>query len=337
MGDIYIAAIFIAIWLGEESDEVKMAFALLRKFSVAWDLLECDPPVSNDLDFISRNRAEKTLQAAFGENRPLESNAKVLGMSMLRAILLTRIAVLEKQLLLYLIVKTLEFRCADSRDHVFAMVGIASNADTFNLIDYETPIEKSFVYLTPLKRRLDNGGNMLMIRGRIVNRLKVLGSESRSLNDACIVQTLMNKKNLQWMLRQRYQWLEEYLAIAKTTSIANNEEAFQNALLGDFLVNKEVYQSLEVVRSEFSTQIRLYKAMAYENDYGRWLTAVMASMSLKSSHLLKSIIVKKLHRRFGRTKNGRIGWLPPIAMEGDFICVFDGMELPYAIRLAVDG
>ncbi|CZT00627.1 uncharacterized protein RCO7_11500 [Rhynchosporium graminicola] len=183
-------------------DEAKMAFDLLHKFSVAWDSLNCDPPASNDSDFISRNRAEKTLQAAFGENRaaafghiwallnrpwftrkwviqelPLEPNAKVLGMSMLRATLLTRIAVPEKQLLLHLIVKTLEFRCADFRDHVFAMVGIASDADTFDLIDYGSPIEKvcqklayacvsdsmnlkllwSLVYLAPLKRRSTTG------------------------------------------------------------------------------------------------------------------------------------------------------------------------------------
>jgi len=49
------------------------------------------------------------------------------------------------------------------------------------------------------------------------------------------------------------------------------------------------------------------------------------------------MIVEKLHRRFGRTENGRIGWLPPIAEEGDFIRVFDGMVLPYATRPAVDG
>lgn len=94
---------------------------------------------------------------------------------------------------------------------------------------------------------------------------------------------------------------------------------------------------MAVVRSEFSAQIRLHKAMAYENDHGRWLSAMIASMSLKSSHLLESMIMEKLHRRFGRTKNGRIGWLPPTAEEGDFICVFDGMELPYAIRPAADG
>jgi hypothetical protein len=155
--------------------------------------------------------------------QPVESNAKLLGMSMLRATLLTRIAVPVKQSLLYLILKTLELRCADSRDHVFAMVGIASDADTFDLIDYRTPIEK----------------------------------------------------------------LCRKLAYAPVTD---------------------------------SMSVKLLWSLVY-----------------KSSHLLESMIVEKLHRRFGRTKNGRIGWLPPIAMEGDFIGVFDGMELPYAIRPAVDG
>ena len=75
--------------------------------------------------------------------------------------------------------------------------------------------------------------------------------------------------------------------------------------------------------------------MAY--DHGSWLFATMLSMSLKSSLLLESMIMEKLHRRFGGTENGRIGWLPPVAEEGDFICVFKGMELPYVIRPAAGG
>ncbi len=90
-----------------------------------------------------------------------------------------------------------------------------------------------------------------------------------------------------------------------------------------------------MVRREFSTQMGLYKAIAYANDHGSWLSTIMASMSSESSHLLESIIAEKLHRRFSRPENGRIGWLPPVAEEKDFICVFDCMELPYAIRLAV--
>ena len=48
----------------------------------------------------------------------------------------------RQKLLLFLIVKTLEFRCIDPRDHVFAMVGIASDADRFDPIDYRSPTEK---------------------------------------------------------------------------------------------------------------------------------------------------------------------------------------------------
>jgi hypothetical protein len=32
-----------------------------------------------------------------------------------------------------------------------------------------------------------------------------------------------------------------------------------------------------------------------------------------------------------------LGWLPLLAERGDRICVFDGMELPYAIRPASQG
>lgn len=38
------------------------------------------------------------------------------------------------------------------------------------------------------------------------------------------------------------------------------------------------------------------------------------------------------YRRFGRTRDGKIGWMPLVAEEGDQTCVFDGMEFPYAIR-----
>lgn len=468
MGDIYGAACSTAIWLGEESDEVKMAFGWLRRFAVACDSWESDSPASED-DFESFTR--NPVQVAFGRHkaaafghiwalldrpwftrkwivqelvksqrptlvvgrltipwamlakwinfveefrklredfmrywpRSHEAGVKVLGLNLLRATLLTRIAVPEKQLLLFLIVKTLEFKCADPRDHVFAMVGIASDADRFDLIDYGSPVEKvcrklayasvsesmslkllwSLVYLAPLKRRvrswvpnieslledgegsvlatqfsvqqykdynasgdtvlatrLDDGGDMLMIRGRVVDRVQCLGSDNRSLGDAHILKTVMNgdlgifRRNIQRMLLQRCQWLEECLAITKISNTGDEEKVFRDALLADFLVNKERPQSMAVVRSEFSTQIRLYKAMADEKYQ---LCAMLASMSLKSSHLLESMIVEKVQRRFACTDNGRIGWLPPVAQEGDFICVFDGMELPYAIRPTEDG
>lgn len=476
MGDIYAAAASTALWLGEESDEVKMAFGWLRSFATARESVESGLPASKyDSDsFITRSQAERTLEAAFGRCRataflhiwallgrpwftrkwviqellksrrpllvagrldlpwallagwmiflecclsvkknfiqrcpqPLEAGGKVLGVNMLRATLLTRIAVPEKQLLLFLIVQTLEFRCGDPRDHVFALVGIASDAACFDLIDYGSPGEKisrrlahacvsdsmnlkllwSLVYLAPLGCRLRSwvpdleklavdragsilatqlsaqpdrdynasgdtvlqtyladGGNMLMIRGRIVDRLQRLGSNSLSLGDGRAVEALISRdgdclrENLQTMHRPGHQWLSECLAIAKTTSTASGEEAFQDALLGDQLSINDVPKSMAVARSEFSTQIHLYKAMAYERDYENRLSAFLASSRLKSSYLLGSKIIDRQQRRFGRTEKGRLGWLPPVAEEGDLICVFDGMELPYAIRPAAGG
>ncbi|GKT61207.1 heterokaryon incompatibility protein [Colletotrichum tofieldiae] len=393
MGDIYAAACSTAIWLGEESCEVKMAVGWLRRFAVAWDSLESHP------GSITRNQAKGMLHAAFGRNQtaafrhiwallnrpwftrkwviqelvksqmpilvvgrmilpwamlagwvnfvdwcpnikevfirfcptPLEAGAKVLGLTLLRVSLLTSLAIPEDQLLLFLIVRTLEFRCNNPLDHVFAIVGIASDADRFDLIDYGSPMEKvcrqlayacisdsmslkllwSLAYLAPLNCRvrswvpniksvledhdggilasqfpvqqhrdynasgdtvlqahLDDDGDMLMIRGRIVDRVQLLGSDNRSLGDARIVEDMFNdniqfhRKNVQTMMRRRWQWLKECLAIAKTSSTTNVEEAFQNALLGDSLINKEVPQSLTVLRSELSTQIRLLKTMA---------------------------------------------------------------------------
>jgi hypothetical protein len=478
MGDIYAAANTTAIWLGEESDEVKMAFGWLRRFAVVRDSPEFEPPASEDFSFISISRAEKMLQAAFGQHqvaafeciwallarpwftrkwviqeliksgRPLlfvgtltplpwtalagwmnfveicpvakelfmafwpqthvlDPGTKILGKNMLRATVLTQISAMGHHILLFLVARTLAFRCGDPRDHIFTLVGIASDAARFNLnlIDYKSPPEDvwrqlaydcvsdseslkllwSLTLFTPLNRRVhswvpnleslvadgdgcilasqftvqqvryhnacgdrlvlqayfDHGRRKLSIRGRILDRLELLASESRCLGNADIIKT-MNDKNgsftgvhIQRVMRRRYEWLEECMAIASARGgRADGEEAFRDALVYDNLVFNEAPQDLEVVWNEFSIQMRLYKSCAYAAD---WPDPAVESRRLKSSHLLENLITGKAQRRFGRTQQGRIGWLPPVAEKGDFICIFDGMELPYAIRPATVG
>jgi hypothetical protein len=478
MGDIYAAASTTAIWLGEESDEVKMAFGWLRRFAAVRDSPEFEPPASEDFSFISKSRAKKMLQLAFGKHRVaafqciwalldrpwftrkwviqelvksrrplltvgrltplpwaalagwldfvelcpdakelftrfcprshvLEEGTKVLGLNMRRAILLTRIWSMGDQILLFLVARTLAFRCGDPRDHIFTMVGIASDAARFNLnlIDYKSPPEDvwqqlacdcvsdsmslkllwSLVLLTPLDRRvrswvpnlgslvangdgnilasqftvqqvrdynasgdhsvlqahLDDSKTTLSIRGRIFDRVQLLASDSRRFGSSDIIKTAMDRnghpsgENIQRIMRERYQWLEECMTIAKTPGgSANGEEAFRDALLCNNLILKEMPEELELVRSEFSTLMPLYKRCAYAPD---WLVPTLASFSLKSSILLENLITERVIRRFGRTEQGGIGWLPAVAEKGDFICIFDGMELPYAIRPAADG
>jgi hypothetical protein len=194
-----------------------------------------------------------------------------------------------------------------------------------------------------LQAHLGDGGKMLKIRGRILDRLQLLGSDNQSLRDSHNIKTVMNGNGhfvfdgVRRAIRQEYRWLEECMAIAKTTGSANGEEAFRDTLLHDNLIFKKLPQDLEVVRSEFSTQTRLLKTLADKCDPGRWSSVSTAKLKLKSGLLLDSMFTDRQRRRFVRTENGRLGWLPPVAEEGDFICVFDGMELPYAIRPAAEG
>jgi hypothetical protein len=481
MSEIYAAASTTAIWLGEESDEVKMAFGWLRRFQRARVASEFDPPDSEyGFNLIDRSRAENMLQAAFGRHRGaafghlwallsrpwftrkwviqelansrrplmvvgrmpplswaalagwmiflnlcptvrthflavcprpqvLEAGTKILGMNMRRATILTQMKGMGKQVLLFLIARTLVFHCGDPRDHIFALLGIASDRDCFDhIIDYNSPAEEiwrrlayacisdstslkllwSLVMFAPLNRRvyswvpdlenvradgdgsiltsqftvqqvrdyntsgdselqayLDDGGKILKIRGRIIDRLQFLGSDSRSLANSHTIKTMMDgsghfsRESIQRVLRQRCRWLEECMVIVDTTytGSANCEEAFRDALLYDHLAFKEFPKDLELVRSQFSAHIRLEKAMAYAVDDYSFLVALMESMSLTSNLLLDNLMTDKVQRRFGRTEGGRIGWLPPVAEEGDFICIFDGMELPYVLRPAARG
>jgi hypothetical protein len=467
MSEIYAGASTTAIWLGEDSDEAKMAFGWLRRFELVRASFDFDPL---DLAFglINRSRAETVLQAAFGKHRSaalrhiwallrrpwfgrkwviqeliksrrplmvvgrlrplpwallagwinfvnlcpdvkthflvvapthqvIEAGTKTLGISMARAAILTQMEAMGKQCLLFLIVRTLTFNCGDPRDHIFALLGIASDRDCFDhIIDYNSPAKDiwrrlahacisdrtslkllwSPAMFTPLNRRvqswvlnletlladghgsilasmttaqqiqdynasgdsdlqahLDDGGRMLMIRGRIIDRLQLLGSDSRSLVDPHSIKT-MSRESVQKISRQRCQWLEECIAIVNTTCTGrvNGEEAFRDALFYDQLQFKQFPRDLELARSMFYTEMRIEKAIAYAVDNDSFLMACMARKSLTSNLLLGNVISDKVQRRFGGTEGGKVGWLPPVAKEGDLICIFDGMELPYVLR-----
>ncbi|TLS25620.1 hypothetical protein PpBr36_06911 [Pyricularia pennisetigena] len=425
MGDIYASAMCTAIWLGEESTEVKMAFGWLRRFDKATELWDSSPQAcKHDAEFIDRHHAEAILQSAFGNwkvlafkniwalldrpwftrkwiiqelvksrmpllvsgrncipwpflsawlrfirkctvqqedfrsacPRPFEADSKVLGPCELRATLLWRIESKDNPLLLFLLTKTLQFRCHDPRDHVFALIGIASDAERFRLIDYRKKTEdvcRQLAYLcvsdtmnlkllwsllssTPLGKRLhswvpdlenglaesdggvlatqfcvqqerdynaggklfpepqlDRDRNLLKMVGRIVDKVQLLGSDNRSLINAQTVQGIIKMssdlrtfgQNLQLLHQQKYQWLEECIAIAaKTISREDAEEAFKTALLSDKMINEEAPRSLELVRREFSTCMRLMKEEACGGQL--WLLASSQRMSLESGHHL---------------------------------------------------
>lgn len=485
MGEIYAAASWTAIWLGEESDEIRMAFSWLRRFHKIWMSAVSHPSWwEDDSGFIPPELGRGMLEATFGGNqaaafghiwtlldRPwftrkwviqelvksreplmvagrlsrlpwamltswmhflelclqakelfmlccphanvLEAGTKILGMNLRRATILSQTKRTEGRtgILLFLVARTLTFRCADPRDHIFSLIGIASDANRFNLIDYESSIQGiwrqlsytcvsdsmslkllwSLVPFTPLKHRVPswlpnlesvladgdgsiiasqftvqqnrdhntsgdsvlqasfaNGGDNLVIRGRIVDSLQRAGSDHRSLGNSHTIHDIRfendqaSREIHQRILRHmKDRWHEECMDIAKPPGGGGGGgmDAFRDALLDGELMIDEFSQMVKVAKLEFSAQIGLYKAQTYAvNDHERSLFAALHErLGLKSSSFLDNIMMEKVQRRFGRTEKERLGWFPIVAEEGDLICIFDGMELPYAIRPAAEG
>ncbi|KAL8369638.1 hypothetical protein RB595_000125 [Gaeumannomyces hyphopodioides] len=334
-----------------------------------------------------------------------EAESKMLAPKQLRATILARTAAAEKQPLLHLLATTLEFRCKDVRDHVFALVGIASDADNFDLIDYNERIgtvcqrlayasvsESAnlkllwyLAHLTSLDRRvhswvpnldnlvtdgdggvlsclftlfehreqrasgdsvldtrLDKGRNTLTIRGRIVDKLQRLGSSNRRLSDARLIGELRQRHDhpdsAQGLARDLFQWVEECIDIAQSAGRGKNtaEKAFRGALLYGCLPEGKGLSMAETLERELSEQLCLLKIAGYDSA-GCSPAARIRMLGLRSTRLLEHITSDRLNRRFGRTEKDKIGWLPPVAEEGDLICIFHGMELPYAIRPADHG
>ncbi|KAK4102621.1 hypothetical protein N658DRAFT_553014 [Parathielavia hyrcaniae] len=298
----------------------------------------------------------------------LEAGTKMQGMDMVRATILTQMGARGKQVLLFLIVRTLGFHCGDPRDHIFELLGIASDRARFDHIDYNSPAEEiwrrlahvcvsdstslkvlwSLVMFAPLHRRvhswvpdLENmridggssmlvtmftvqqvrnydtsggsvlqayvddgpGGKMLKIRGRIMDELQLIGSDSRSLAHSQIMtwedrNGRISLEDLQGDLRDRCQWREECMAIVhpSCTGCANCEECFRDALLYDHVVFKKFGKYLELARSRFSAQIRLEKAMAYAVDNHSFSVGTLKS---SYSHRAFSWIASKRRRCSG--------------------------------------
>ncbi|TLD21137.1 hypothetical protein PspLS_09233 [Pyricularia sp. CBS 133598] len=462
MGEIYAAASWTAIWLGEKSREVSRAFVRLRRLDGVLTSIGRNPPSPRDgEDVITNEEMQAILQMAFGKywecalhnfwallDRPwfrrkwiiqelvksqrpvLMTGRKYLPWSMLSAWLscihlcrdlgevvlgyrgveggersmagsLEHVNFLRKirndpegRNLLLLVARTLRFRCAELHDHVYALMGIASDANQFDLIDYKISANElcirlayacvsdsanlqrlwELVSLTPLKDRINswvpnlervvadmNSGvllplfgmergqdyeevgdsaletsldperNMLRIRGRIVDEVKIVGSNIKSLiNSQRPTQIINNGPGTNERLWQRImqhwlRWLAECTAIVEATMSENGKEAFTQAL----------FTTVATARQDFSIlrDLKIFGRCDSES-----LTAAAETGSyIKSWQMLDSILIDKVQRRFGGTKNSSIGWLPLMAEEGDFICIFDGMELPYVIRSAGDG
>lgn len=178
-------------------------------------------------------------------------------------------------------------------------------------------------------------GNRLLMRGRIVDVIEQLGTdmtaafpELKSPRDNSF--TAENKR----IRGIEVNWLDECQAMAECAH--QDEHAFIETMLIDNFVVDDATEEVTVAaaKKNFFRYRRIQEAFAAAPDEATWLKTEesMDSGMVSSFRTLSGFLWHMQFRRFGRTPNGRIGWMPLVAEEGDYICVFDGMEFPYAVR-----
>lgn len=134
------------------------------------------------------------------------------------------------------------------------------------------------------------------------------------------------------LLGRMDRWLDECRAIAE--SAGQDEDGFRATILTEALFKNTMPLTLATAKQDFPAYRRAQKALLSAVDEKAWYEAMALSQVIESRTRLDMVLMlmRMLHRRFCRTRNGRIGWVPSVAETGDYICLFDDMEYPYAVR-----
>ncbi|KAK7718933.1 hypothetical protein SLS63_010346 [Diaporthe eres] len=173
-------------------------------------------------------------------------------------------------------------------------------------------------------------GHQLQIKGRIVDRLEQSGMDmSTSSELGNFVQTL-GISDPKIALGRLDHWLDECWAIAETAN--HTEDSYLSALLAEGIMKNHMPETIAAARKDFPVYRRGVKAIVSAVDEASSSEALATMAATESVGHLENLIFKMLYRRFSRTVHGAVGWVPRAAEEGDLICVFDGMELSYAVR-----
>lgn len=182
------------------------------------------------------------------------------------------------------------------------------------------------------RKKLDASmsGHQLHIKGRIVDRLEQLGMDmSTSSEFGSFVETL--DTSVPKTVRGRWNcWLDECWAIAEMANL--DEDSYISALLAEDVMKTHMPETIAVARKDFPVYRRAAKELSFPGDNASSPEPIASLVATEFLGRLDTLIFKMLYRRFGRTLHGAVGWVPRAAEDGDLICVFDGMELAYAVR-----
>jgi len=81
-----------------------------------------------------------------------------------------------------------------------------------------------------------------------------------------------------------------------------------------------------------------------ERFFGSWdafenlFLTVELCKEMKKAERFNTLFNKySMGRKFFRSKNDYLGWVPTATKEGDWLCLFEGCRLPFVIRKSLDG
>lgn len=289
--------------------------------------------------------------------------------------------------LMSLLVRTLYFRCTDPRDHIIALLGIASNSPTYeDLTDYdcssevlnrrlacacvkdpqdlhilwsfasfvpgdrrhpiswmqnieqllsmssvvvqilETDMDAHFCTITRLDAVITE--NQLQIKGRVVDRLEELGTNMGTCFEKICQIMLGGPPPVSAGEADR--WLDECEAISERAN--KDEDNYLAALLDKDTLEATTPEIASVTMKDFQAYRSYLKVVASAVDKTSYEKALANKSGIEFYDRTHSLMATLLSRRFSRTSQGRLGWVPHAAEAGDLICVFDGMFRPYVVR-----
>lgn len=73
------------------------------------------------------------------------------------------------------------------------------------------------------------------------------------------------------------------------------------------------------------------------DEPGRTVIDHFLALSVKCEIFERYFSTYSFGRRFSTTKSGYMGWMPRAAMQGDLVCVFNGISVPFVVRPLPDG
>lgn len=175
-------------------------------------------------------------------------------------------------------------------------------------------------------------GNILRIRGRVIDSIERLGANISDVSEFAPIHARRSAENRKWVLGRVDDWFEECRTIAESASVDNL--GLRDAILIENFLEDLIPGSGEITKKGFFKFQRYLKKCLAAEDEADYLQ-ILHNTALELRELIyafESYLGRMFYRRMGCTRDRRIGWMPLVAEEGDHICVFDGLEFPYAIR-----